>query len=48
MLEYDGFLRPAKYLREALLRTIAEGDRTGDMGGTLNTEQFTDAILRRL
>ncbi|MCX6715045.1 MAG: isocitrate/isopropylmalate family dehydrogenase [Candidatus Uhrbacteria bacterium] len=48
MLEYDGFLHEAKHLREALLQTIAEGDRTGDMGGTLNTEQFTDAILRRL
>lgn len=48
MLEYDGFLHEAKLVRETLMRTIAEGDRTGDMGGMLNTEQYTDAILRRL
>ena len=48
MLEYDGFHHEAQLIRETVLRTILEGDRTGDMGGTLNTEQFTDAILRRL
>jgi hypothetical protein len=26
---------------------IGEGERTGDLGGTLTTLEFTDAVIRR-
>ena len=48
MLNHLGLELYAMRLKEAILKTIAEGDRTGDMGGTLNTTSFTEAVLRRL
>lgn len=35
-------------IRAAVRATIAEGPRTGDLGGDASTEQFTDAVLEAL
>lgn len=35
-------------IREAYDSALAEGDRTRDLGGTLGTEAFADALIRRL
>jgi isocitrate/isopropylmalate dehydrogenase len=33
---------------EALCECYRAGDRTPDVGGTLTTEEFTDAVVRRI
>ena len=49
MLEYLGQRERADRIRRALVATIREGKTiTRDLGGTAGTEQFTDAIIKRL
>jgi 3-isopropylmalate dehydrogenase len=38
----------AKLVEDAVDRTITDGFRTRDLGGTLSTTQMTDEVLRRL
>ncbi|AKS42392.1 isocitrate dehydrogenase [Wenzhouxiangella marina] len=49
MLDHLDQSDKAQRLRQAIAEVIAEGDRTTpDLGGSGNTEQFTDAICERL
>jgi isocitrate dehydrogenase (NAD+) len=49
MLDHMGEPQRAKRIRTALEATIRDGRVvTRDLGGTANTEQFTDAIISRL
>jgi 3-isopropylmalate dehydrogenase len=43
-----GLPAEAKLIEDAVDRTITEGARTRDLGGTLSTTQMADEILRRL
>jgi isocitrate/isopropylmalate dehydrogenase len=38
----------ATAIRSAYDRALQEGDKTGDLGGSLGTEAFADAIIARL
>ena len=38
----------ADKIKTAYNRTVAEGDKTRDLGGTLSTEQFVDALCKRM
>jgi isocitrate dehydrogenase (NAD+) len=38
----------AKRIRDAYDRALLDGCKTGDLGGTLNTRQFTQAVIDRL
>lgn len=47
LLEHIGEIERAQTLEDALRRTIANpATRTGDMGGPLGTQAFTDAVIR--
>lgn len=48
LLEHTGATHPASRIREAVCKAIAQGERTGDLGGKLTTMEFTQAVLRRL
>jgi len=49
MLDHIGELDAARRLRDALERTIvADNVRTRDLGGTASTQEFGDAVARRL
>jgi isocitrate dehydrogenase (NAD+) len=49
MLEYMGELKIADRIRRAVWDVLEKGEvRTGDLGGSANTAQFTDAIIDRL
>src|SRR5688500_8479663 len=48
MLDHVGDTGRATRIRQALERTIRDGVRTGDLGGTAGTDEFTDAIIERL
>ena len=48
MLRHLGEHECGKAVRRAVLDSIAEGDRTGDIGGALSTTEFTHAVARRL
>lgn len=48
LLEFVGNASAAARLRSALTRTIKEGDRTKDIGGTLGTMQFAEKVIERL
>ena len=36
------------HIRSAYDRALQDGEKTGDIGGTLSTEQFADAVIKRL
>jgi isocitrate dehydrogenase (NAD+) len=38
----------AKRIRKAYDQTLADGDKTRDIGGTLGTKEFAEAIIKRL
>lgn len=38
----------ARRLRDAYNRALVDGKKTGDIGGSLGTEQFADAVIERL
>ena len=45
----QGMVKDADRIQKACLDTIAEGKfRTGDLGGTATTTQFTAAICEKL
>jgi len=49
MLDHIGDTKRAARIRQAFERTLREGKTlTRDLGGTANTEQFTDAIIAAL
>ena len=39
---------PAMRIREAYNRALADGQKTGDLGGTLDTEGFASALIERI
>jgi isocitrate/isopropylmalate dehydrogenase len=48
LLRHLGEREAGKHLRAALRETIAAGEKTADIGGTLGTAEFTAAVSRRL
>ncbi len=38
----------AEKIKKAYNQTLADGQKTGDLGGELNTKQFADAVIERL
>jgi isocitrate dehydrogenase (NAD+) len=49
MLNWLGMLEASRRLDKALLRVYAEGKvRTGDLGGSATTKEFTDAVIAGL
>lgn len=48
MLEHVGLPSMAIRLDDAVRNTIRAGEKTRDLEGSLNTEQFTDAVISRL
>ncbi|MGZ6163309.1 MAG: isocitrate dehydrogenase (NAD(+)) [Myxococcaceae bacterium] len=49
MLNWLGLLEASRRLDKALLRVYAEGKvRTGDLGGSATTKEFTDAVIAGL
>ena len=38
----------AEQIESAVFKAIAEGHRTGDLGGKLGTQAFTEQICKRL
>ncbi len=47
LLEYCGHFDMGKRLVDAVHDSIAAGEKTGDLGGALNTREFTDAVIKR-
>ncbi|GAB2621179.1 tartrate dehydrogenase [Kocuria himachalensis] len=47
MLDHLGETGAARHLESAFEQALADGTRTGDLGGTATTEQFTQAVLAR-
>ena len=45
---YSDCERPAHNIKNAYNQTLKEGEKTKDLGGSLNTAQFTEAIIKRL
>jgi isocitrate/isopropylmalate dehydrogenase len=41
-------LIPGDGIKAAYNRTLADGQKTRDLGGTLGTEAFADAVIARL
>jgi isocitrate/isopropylmalate dehydrogenase len=48
LLEYCGQHNMGKRLVDAVHDSIAAGDKTGDLGGSLNTREYTEAVIRRV
>jgi isocitrate/isopropylmalate dehydrogenase len=48
LLKHVGELRAGANLRQAILDAIAAGEKTADIGGRLKTDEFTEAVVRRL
>lgn len=48
MLKHLGEMDAGVALREAVLDAIAHGDKTADIGGTMKTDEFTDAVIKRM
>lgn len=48
MLRYIGETLYAEKIEKALFKTLKEGDCTVDLGGTLSTTGFADAVIRNL
>ncbi len=44
----DAYHTAADRIKNAYDQALQDGERTGDLGGTLNTEQFADAVIERL
>ncbi|MFI7582874.1 tartrate dehydrogenase [Kocuria sp. M1N1S27] len=47
MLDHLGEAAAARHLESAFEQALADGTRTGDLGGTASTEEFTQAVLAR-
>lgn len=48
MLQWLGLPQPAKQIHAAVESTFAQGFLTPDLGGKLNTDEFTDRVLSNL
>ena len=48
MLKYIGENNYAEKIEQALFKTLSEGSKTADLGGTLSTTKFTDKIIENL
>lgn len=48
MLRHMGEKQAAEHIQQAVEETLAGDVRTGDLGGTASTTEFTDAVLRTL
>lgn len=48
LLEFCGYFDMGKRLVDAVHDAIAAGEKTGDLGGTLNTREFTEAVIGRV
>ena len=48
MLKYIGENNYAEKIELALFKTLSEGSKTADLGGTLSTTEFTDKIIKNL
>ena len=48
MLKYIGEYTHAEKIEKALFKTLAEGDKTADLGGCLSTTEFTAKIIANL
>jgi isocitrate/isopropylmalate dehydrogenase len=48
LLEYFGQRDMSRRLIDAVRDCIASGEKTGDLGGTLNTAEFTKAVVNRV
>lgn len=48
LLAHVGYGEEARAIETAVEAAFAAGERTADIGGTLSTTEFTDALLRRL
>ncbi len=47
LLRHVGEAKAGEGLREAVREAIAAGEKTGDIGGSLNTAEFTQAVIDR-
>ena len=47
LLDYCGHFDMSRRLIAAVRDSIGAGDRTGDLGGSLTTREFTDAVIAR-
>lgn len=48
MLQYIGWVGYANAIQNALNSALAADKKTGDLGGSLSTEEFTDEVIARL
>ena len=48
MLEWLGIEKAADSIRSAIEKTLAAGETTADLGGKLNSAEFTEKVLERL
>lgn len=44
----EAYQQAGRIMREACLEAVADGVRTGDLGGTASTTGFTDEVIRRI
>ncbi len=48
LLDHIGQRKPAADLKGAIFSAIADGAKTGDLGGDLSTTDFTEEVVRRI
>jgi isocitrate dehydrogenase (NAD+) len=48
MLRYMGLNTHADSIEKSVLKTIADGPRTGDLGGKATNTEFTNAVIANL
>lgn len=48
MLKYIGEYSYAERIEKALFKTLADGNKTADIGGNLSTTEFTDVVISNL
>jgi len=48
MFDYIGWSEVATLIKDALAKTLADGNMTTDLGGTLGTVEFTEKIIENL
>jgi 3-isopropylmalate dehydrogenase len=48
LLEYLGHVEAGERVRDAVEDILADGPRTGDLGGSATTEEVTAAVVDRL
>lgn len=48
VLRHMSLFEHASKIESAIFKTIAAGQRTGDLGGSLGTRKFTEEIISRL